>query len=220
MRNNLRVPKAERKPYFYICWIGNFTSGSVSRFRLMYIYHHSRHHKTIINDHHTEIRSYKSSSLFRGGSLGKDLLDDISSVGKGQSSEGSSEQVTSTSGKSLSDDLGSSVDALDGDVFFVEAVSLVGVDGLAVSLDNSALLGEVSLLGESDVVSGGGTGLFTSSLGGIDGNHAPGVGEARVRVLVSVDEVERISRELDSVSLDEERVVVSGEFPKQVAHVL
>ena len=161
---------------------------------------------------------YKSS-LFSSGGLGEDLLDNISSVGNGQSSEGSSEQVTSTSGKSLSDNLGSSVDTLGRNVFFEEAVSLVGVDGLGF-LGDSSLLGEVSLLGESDVVSGGGTGLFTSSLGGIDGNHAPGVGETRVRVLVSVDEVIRISRELDSVSLDEERVVVFGEFPKQVAHVL
>jgi len=38
--------------------------------------------------------------------------------------------------------------------------------------------------------------------------------------LVSVDEVVRVSRELDAVSLDEERVVVLGEFPEEVAHVL
>ena len=153
-------------------------------------------------------------------SLGEDLLDDISSVGKGQSSEGSSDQITSGVGKSSSDDLGSGVDTLDWDVFFEEVVSLVGVDSLAFSLDNSALLSEVSLLAESDVVSDGGTSLFTSSLGGIDGNSSPGVSETRVAVLVSVDEVIRVSRELDTVSLDEERVVVLSEFPEEVAHVL
>jgi len=129
--------------------------------------------------------------LLRGLSLGEDLLDDISSVGKGQSSEGSSDQITSGVGKSLSDNLkitsthnlslfiylGSGVDTLDWDVFFVEAVSLVGIDGLAFSLDNSALLSEVSLLAESDVVSDGGTSLVTSSSGGIDGNSTPRVSE-------------------------------------------
>lgn len=61
------------------------------------------------------------------------------------------------------------MDALNWDVFSSEAISVVLSNSLGVSLDSSGLLGEVSLLGEVDVVSGGTSGLSVL-LGSSDGD--------------------------------------------------
>ena len=164
----------------------------------------------------TSYNRYSSKQIYdllSNTSLGQSLSNNIGSVGQSQSSLGGSQQPSGLVAELLGDDLGGGVEALNGDVISEEAELLVGVDSLSTSLDISGLLDEVSLLLEGELVSGGVDSLSVL-LVGLDGSAHGVVSKTGERVDVLVDEVVRVSRELDTVSLDKETVVVLGKFPE------
>jgi len=143
-----------------------------------------------------------------------------SSVGLGESSEGQVLKMSASNGVSSSDDSGSGVEALDGDVLSVERVLQVSVDGVDLTLTLVGSGGFVlslvdNLLLESNIESGS----ITSFLGGgLDGDTVR-LGKTRDGSHISVGKIVRVLGELVSVLLDQEGVVVLSELPDELRHL-
>jgi len=118
-------------------------------------------------------QAFSTNSLLFGG-LGF-FSSESSSVGLGESSEGQSLHLSSSDVEFLSDDSGGGVDTVNGDVFSIEAVLKVGVDGVNLTLSFILLGGSVFLDFSDSLLESKVNSLGISLLLGRDGLDGDGV---------------------------------------------